>query len=183
MAASPQISVKLALDLRKQLKSEWCWAAVTQSVDHLFRPSSELTQCRIVSRNFKKDCCAEPGGPPLDPGCNRPWFLHRALDNLGLLKGDFRDGPVTFAQLRDEIDAGRPVCVLISWKRSGFGHFIIIHGYGVSAQGNEIVFLQDPLEPAPTWMFYDRMASKGPGEGYQDGQGVWSGSVLVKKPT
>jgi hypothetical protein len=42
----------LSLTVQRQEKSEWCWAAVSASVDRFFRPDSAHTQCEIAFEQF-----------------------------------------------------------------------------------------------------------------------------------
>lgn len=184
---APAAPKRLRVPLHKQQASEWCWAAVSQGVELLFEASSDLKQCQVVSRGFKQACCGADGSPVRGPQCNRPGYLHEALDALGLLarprgkdRPPYVQGPVAFSTVQREIDRGRPVCVLIHW-RDGRGHFVLIDGYSISARGTPYVFVRDPLSPASSSHHpYDVLSAQDESGGYQDGQGVWAYSFLVR---
>src|SRR4051794_27769023 len=121
------------LKVERQKRSEWCWAAVSVSVNRLFRPESQHTQCEIVTSVFSRECCGADA-----PGeCNRPHTLHTVLGRLHLLAAAPKLKTLAFPRIQKEIDAGRPVCVLIKWRDkdgevSDRGHFITITGYRVT---------------------------------------------------
>lgn len=188
-APQPAAPKRLDVPLRKQQASEWCWAAVSQAVELFFNPHSELQQCKIVGGAFHQGCCGKGDAPVRDPACNRPGYLHVVLGGLGLLAKpntkaaqDWIKGPVSFEQLRHEIDRGRPVCVLIKWRNGGGrGHFILIEGYSISASQKPYVFVRNPLSPkSASHHPYEVIASQDTSGGYQDGQGVWAYSFLVQ---
>jgi hypothetical protein len=148
-----------------------------------------MSQCQVVSRGFKRACCGEYDRPVRSPECNRPGYLHQALDALGLLVTPRSDldrpwieGPVAFSTVQREIDRGRPVCVLVKWRDGGGrGHFIVIEGYSVSAKGVPAVFVRDPMSPESASRHpYELFAAQEAGGGYQDGQGRWAYTFLVK---
>ena len=43
----------VSLTIQRQEMSEWCWAAVSVSVDRFFRPDSTHTQCEIAGAALK----------------------------------------------------------------------------------------------------------------------------------
>jgi len=165
------------LTVEKQRKSEWCWAAVSVSVNRLFRPDSDHTQCEIAGSELKRNCC----GSDLSGECNHPFTLHTVLARLHLLADEPHLKPLTFSKIQKEIDAGRPICVLIKWLDddgtvSNRGHFITITGYRLTPAQNQFVSISDP--------FYGQSEIAYPsfcdaGGGYRDGKGVWHASFLV----
>jgi hypothetical protein len=172
---------KLEFALRKQQAEEWCWAAVSQAVARHFDPKMDLHQCQIVGSDFKKRCCGDAFAPNRGSSCNRPGYLHKVLERLGLLAKEPILAPVDFPRIQREIEAGRPVCLLVRWRGSQRGHFIVIAGYSISNSQRPVVHILDPLSPqSPSSMPYDILASQEEGGGYQDGQGVWFASFLVK---
>lgn len=189
-AAPPAEPRRLSIRLFRQQASEWCFAAVAQAVAMYFDPANEVHQCQIVGRGFKRACCGERMAPVRSPECNRQGYLHTVLDAMGLLAqpaeggpNKWIEGPAPFALIQREIDAGRPVCVLIRWKNGGGGHFILIEGYSVSPRGVPAVWVRNPLSPGSSSRHpYDVIASSSDSGGYQDGQGRWSYTFLVQKP-
>ncbi len=193
MKSDPETPRSKPLDLRlpKQQASEWCWAAVSQGVALHFGLAPE-SQCEIVGKQFKESCCEDGrAGAGWGSKCNRPGYLHKVLERMEVLAqppgthdNKWVKGPVAFSVISTEIDAGRPICVLIRWRDDGRGHFIIIVGYSVSARGTPYVFVRNPLYPSsrshhPYQVFASQSGDEG---GYQDGQGVWAYSFLVKPP-
>jgi hypothetical protein len=55
-----------------------------------------------------------------------------------------RDGPVDFAAVKAEIDAGRPVGARIRWSGGG-GHFCVIYGYTAGLFGDNYFDIDDPI--------------------------------------
>jgi hypothetical protein len=119
-----------------QEHGQWCWAAVTASVDRYFSPHSVSTQCSIASMVLGLDCCGAPGP------CNTQAFLQDALDAVGKLR-DCVSGPLSFADTLHEIEQGFPVGVRIGWS-GGAAHFVIIRGCSESA-GAQLLDIADPL--------------------------------------
>ena len=117
-------SKQLAFNMQMQTQSNWCWAATSTSVSHFYWFWSTWTQCRVANGELgHSDCCNDPVPSP----CNVPWYLDKALTrthNFVSIAGQ----QASFQQVRDEIDAGRPVGARIGWNGGG-GHFMVIYGY------------------------------------------------------
>ena len=166
------------LTVERQKQSEWCWAAVSVSINRLFRPTAEHTQCELAGSALRLECCA--GGVPAP--CNTPHEIHPVLGRLHLLAADPILDPLTFTAVQKEIDAGRPICVLIKWleadgKPGDRGHFIAINGYRVTPAQKQFVSITDP-HYGHSEIDYSQFRS--PKGGYRDGRGVWFASFLVK---
>ena len=162
------------LKLQKQLQDEWCWSAVTTSLDRFLDGASSLTQCKTVSNELHHLCCGELAGEQLKR-CNQTNTLHEPLDHLGWLAQPPIREPLRLQAVRREIDAGRPVCCYIRWRNSLNGHFVAITGYESDSHD---VFVDDPLFP-PDWRDYDRFSSHAEGDGYRHGKGIWFASFLL----
>jgi hypothetical protein len=176
--AQPE-SQLLGLEVQRQRHTEWCWAAVSTSVERFFDPSSELVQCKVVSRELHKACCGK-----LDKDqartCNIPETLDGPLRKLGWLQKGPIEGTLSFEAIRGEIDAGRPVGVRILWRAESDltgSHFIAIAGYRVTAAGVPFVILRDPFFPSSHMTYKSFCESKG---GYHDGDGVWTHHYLLR---
>jgi hypothetical protein len=170
----------LSLKVQRQQRSEWCWAAVSASIDLFFRPDSTHTQCDIAGSVLGLPCCNGTQPAPSD-SCNTPHALHPVLGRYHLLADDPIVKPLTFDRVRTEIDAGRPVCVLIKWlDNQGHvtdrGHFIVLNGYRVTPAQKQFVSITDPMYGASEIAFNQFISDKG---GYRDGRGVWFASFLV----
>jgi hypothetical protein len=128
------VSQLLRMTVQHQLQTQWCWAAVTTSVATYFR-NRQWTQCRMVNDRLGQRVCCTDGASTV---CNRPWYLDRALERVGNLE-DFTSGPLSLADVRADIDEGRPICVRIGWSGGG-GHFVAIAGYSEAG----VLDIQDP---------------------------------------
>lgn len=170
----------VSLKVPRQQRSEWCWAAVSVGVDRFFRPDSTHCQCEIASRSLNLQCCSGVQPAPLTT-CNAPHAIHTVLGTHHLLAADPIIKPLSFDSVRTEIDAGRPVCVLIKWLDSQGqvtqrGHFIAINGYRVTTGQSQFVSITDPMYGSSEIAFDQFANGKG---GYRDGRGVWFASFLV----
>ena len=129
---------QLPFNMQAQTQTNWCWAATANSVSHYFWPWSTWSQCKIANGELgHTDCCHSP--VPSD--CNVAWYLDRALTRTKNFVSIA--GPASFEQLRDQIDAGKPVGARIGWSGGG-GHFMVIYGYNLIG-GTEYVDIDDPI--------------------------------------
>lgn len=145
-----------------QQQTQWCWAAVSASVATFYNSSTTWIQCSIVNAELAQTTCCANGG---SSACNKPWYLNMALQRVGHLD-TWRSGTTTFADVRSEIDTGRPLCVRIGWSGGG-GHFVAIDGYLNDAA--EHVAVEDPWTGASD-LTYSTLVS-----GYS-GTGSWTHS-------
>jgi len=176
--SKPELEL-LDLEIQRQRHSEWCWAAVSTSVELFFDPSSKLEQCRVVSRELHKACCRQLDRDQVKT-CNIPETLDGPLSKLGWLKKGPNSGPMSFEAIRREIDEGRPVGVRIQWRADGKltgGHFIVIAGYRVTEAGVPFLFLRDPFFPASQMTYKSFCDRNG---GYHDGEGIWTHHYLLR---
>lgn len=161
-----------------QLKAEWCWAAVSKSVQQFFQSASH-NECEIVGRELHQNCCGDLSDE-LKTRCKQPHELDKALKSLGLLDGQILIQRLNFETIRAEIDSGKPVCVLIKWQEGGQftgGHFIALTGYRITSGGMEYVHIDDPFY-GESMMRCDRFSdTKG---GYRAGAGVWFASYKTQ---
>ena len=107
-------SKQLAFNMQMQTQSNWCWAATSTSVSHFYWFWSTWTQCRVANGELgHSDCC----NSSVPSACNVPWYLDKALTrthNFVSIIGQ----QASFQQVREEIDAGRPVGARIGWNGS-----------------------------------------------------------------
>jgi hypothetical protein len=153
-------------DMRAQIMRDWCWAAVSVSVEHHYDRHTDLTECKIAGAELHLSCC--------DSGqeCNRVHPLDAPLERLGRLRTRALLRPLSFAEVQKEIDAGRPVPVRVGWHDGG-GHFLAIRGYHVTPLGVEQLLLGDPFF-GDSRTSYERFQSS-----YQ-GSGTWTHTYLLK---
>jgi len=151
-------------DMQPQLESNWCWAAVSVSVDHYFSPLSTTTQCYVAGKVTGLDCCGGVGD------CDLPERLEDALQVVNI--NPVIDPPLTFDAVRQQIDAGRPVCVRIGWPDQQRGHFVVICGYRELTSCQQLLAIADPFYAGSTIDFGEFNTN------YQGG-GQWTDSYLV----
>jgi hypothetical protein len=155
-----------AFQMQSQQESEWCWAAVSASVERYFVPTSLQTQCMIARAVLGiAGCCGDP------TPCNQPALLQNALKLLRRMTGDPTAGPLSFAEIQSDIDGGRPVCLRIGWDGGG-GHFVALAGYRLSRSGVQLVDVEDPLY-GPSVVIYDDFVSN------YLGRGQWTATYPV----
>lgn len=131
-------SKQLAFTMQMQTQSNWCWAATATSVSHFYWFWSTWTQCRVANSELGlSDCC----NSTVPSACNVPWYLDKALTRTHNFASVM--GQASFQDVKDEIDAGRPVGARIGWSGGG-GHFMVIQGYSLIA-GMEYFDIDDPI--------------------------------------
>jgi hypothetical protein len=160
-------SKQLAFTMQMQTQSNWCWAATSTSVSHFYWFWSTWTQCRVANGELAhSDCCDSP----VPSACNVPWYLDKALTrthNFVSIIGQ----QASFQQVREEIDAGRPVGARIGWNGGG-GHFMVIYGYS-RFLGMEYFDIDDPIYGK------SHLAVSDFANNYQ-GSGTWTHTYFTK---
>ncbi|SEK84164.1 Papain-like cysteine protease AvrRpt2 [Nitrosovibrio tenuis] len=160
------VSKRLAFNMQMQTQSNWCWAATSTSVSHFYWFWSTWSQCRMANGELgHSDCC----NSPVPSACNVPWYLDKALTRTNNFVSI--TGQVSFQQVRDEINAGRPVGARIGWNGGG-GHFMVIYGYS-RFFGMEYFDIDDPIY-GKTHLAVSDFASN-----YQ-GSGTWTHTYFTK---
>ncbi|MBV8911402.1 MAG: C39 family peptidase, partial [Acetobacteraceae bacterium] len=105
------------------------------SIDRFFNPNSELQQCGVANLVLcRQDCCQD------SDACDVAHSMTNTLTVVGHLRDHFKES-LSFAQIKQEIDAGNPICTHISWSNNG-GHIAVIGGY---QEGSQIIAIYDPL--------------------------------------
>jgi len=114
----------LCFTMQHQEQTQWCWSATATSVAKYYNTASTWTQCRLVNAELgRTDCCSAPSSSD----CNQPWTLNTVLTRVGHL-ASLTGGSTSFADVRAEIDNGRPLGVRIGWSGGG-GHFNVLSCY------------------------------------------------------
>lgn len=170
-AAGPRSGV-LSFHMQTQEQNNWCWAAVGSSVGHFFGVP-DLPQCQIVLKCWPElepgrpipDCCDDPSA------CNVQGMLNQSLAVTGTYAG-WTSGKSTIAEVEQELEQGRPLCLRIQFVGKG-GHFLAITG-GCARSGR--VLVKDPLFGDSLQVF------SGFPDSYQ-GQGAeWTGTYRTTAP-
>ena len=114
----------LRFTMQQQQQTQWCWAAVSTSINLFYHPASGQTQCAVANVAMNQTTCCQNGG---SAQCNQPWFLDQALQIVGNLNASSA-GKAALAKVNTEINACRPLCLRIGWNGGG-GHFVTVYGY------------------------------------------------------
>ena len=159
----------LCFTMQHQEQTQWCWSATATSVSHYYNGASTWTQCTLVNAELgRSDCCTSPSSS----SCNVPHTLDTVLTRVGHL-ASFAGGTTSFADLRTEIDNGRPLGVRIGWSGGG-GHFNVLACYTWNSLFNlQSVQVEDPWYGTSVWD-YDVFRTA-----YQ-GSGSWTHSYKTK---
>lgn len=133
------------LHMQKQEQTYWCWAAVVEAVERLFKGGDARAQCRIVSENLPAvppaGCCGTRKGGP----CDHSYRLDYALSRAGLYGSS--DGVLGFDRLQVEIDQRRPIGIQVEWRDGGGTHYVAATNWIVRNDGTEVVRIADPIGP------------------------------------
>jgi len=114
----------LGFTMQPQQQTQWCWAAVSVSVNLYYHPASGQTQCAVANVAMGQTTCCADGSTPQ---CNQPWFLDQALQIVGNLNA-WSSGKAALTAVQAEINQCRPFCLRIGWNGGG-GHFVAVYGY------------------------------------------------------
>ena len=135
----------LSLTIQQQHCPEWCRAATTLAVCGCYGDARPATQEDLADLVL-----GLPAGTPCEcrtnpaAACNQPRNLASVLTTVNDHGQDDPNGlpDLAFADLKGEIDAGRPVVVDVRFDAAGgAGHALVIYGY--SDDGT--VLVADPM--------------------------------------
>jgi hypothetical protein len=133
------MSNPLGFIIQPQQQTQWCWSAVSTSVDHFYNGVSTVTQCQLANDQLGQNTCCNDGSTA---ACNKPWYLDKTLKWVSRLKS-FTAGSMSFADSQAEVDGGAPLCLRIGWSGGG-GHFVVIYGY-IAVGAFQYVIVGDPF--------------------------------------
>jgi|GEM_PF-5476840 len=158
IASAAPPSADLNLPIEKQLKREWCWAAIGASLGrHL--GTRVIAQCELAAEITGDDCCP---AIPDDPAGDVPKFLRDVLNRVNLSPVNASPlGPVPPSKLRTELGVrGRPVPIQIRWNDSDAAHYVYLDGYQTDdSSADPILFVRDPIDGSRRPMPYNMVRS------------------------
>ncbi|WP_156892907.1 papain-like cysteine protease family protein [Actinokineospora enzanensis] len=131
--AAPLAAKKLTYTQQVQTQDQWCWAADGSSIERSLGGTASQQQF-----------CAAGKGRCVNQGAQISEIV-RGFQGTGFNAQD-AGGPVSFATITKQIDAGSPQLTGIYWT-SGGGHAEVIYGYDSS---NQTIYIGDP------WPSYQR---------------------------
>jgi len=157
------VITQVPFTIEHQKQDRWCWAAVAVSLGRYYKRSKKA-QCTLVSEQLNNVTCC--GVNASSDACNQPNRLGPPLTSTGV---DHRSAPgaAAVADLQNEINNKRPVCLRYLWS-GGLGHFAVIEGCAQIPQA--WVAVQDP------WLGWSELTYadlangnyKGPGGAWTD---------------
>ena len=147
-----------------------CWAAVASSVSRHYAAASSWTQCLVANEVLGGECC----GNETSPNCNRMASLEDALEVTNNLSVDgVTEAALTPEEIRLQIrDLRHVVGCGIRWADTK-GHFVVIHGYSIDANGVMWLAIADPRY-GPSEYIYNAFATR-----YRD-SGKWLVSYATR---
>ena len=156
----PQTATRiLSVPFVAQQTEVWCWAAVSEMIFRYY--GTGTNQCSILSAWTGINCCQFPGY------CRTAAPLHviqETLYSLGGLGSYVHHGALSFHQIVQEIDAGRPM--IVSYSGSFVGHVVVLYGYNDAGE----VYIHDP--------FYGTFVEPYANTFVYNGQLFWSTTIL-----
>ncbi|MBB5953863.1 putative membrane protein [Saccharothrix tamanrassetensis] len=137
LSATPLATKKLNYTQQVQQQNQWCWAATGASIEQTLGVTvSQQAFCAAGKGSSAGYCPNQAAQIP---------EIVRGFRGTGFNAQDAR-GPIGFASITQQIDAGIPHLTGIYWT-SGGGHAEVIYGYDST---NQSVFIGDP------WPSYQR---------------------------
>jgi hypothetical protein len=135
------------ITMQHQEKQQWCWVSAGLTIAKFQGFGSTQTDfCERASQHFNKVSCD-----------NKPATLGDmagAWADLGMKHpGKGLNRAASFAEIKSEVDAGRPVAARIGWKQGG-GHMNVVFGYN-EEEGTVAVADPWPDTTTYTWWKYD----------------------------
>jgi len=167
----------MRFDLQPQEKTNWCWAAVTASLNKFFANGYPIRQDQVVND------CREDLEDIEVKGDNQTLVITKALDTM-----DLRSMRCYYAisldEIRRQMQLGLPVPIHIEWKGGG-GHYVVITGVGPPhPKGDSHTWLRvaDPNvtdeareTTVPRYITYNALKTR-----YR-GNGEWTHTYLFEK--
>jgi len=164
---TPRPSNTLAVNIPSQEQGQWCWCAVTVGVSAFLDATFSFSQCQTAAAVLGvPDACSRPSDDDVD----RMFALDAALSKFHHLNARV-DGQLTFEQVCNQIDSGKPVCARVLFLDSGAAHVMVIRGYRTVP--DPMVFIDDSLYGESIWSFAQFA------DNYQ-GSGTWKQSYLTR---
>jgi hypothetical protein len=105
--------------------------------------------------------------------------LNSALRLAGCFAA-LEEGDVPFERAKAEIEDEQPLGVRVQWTRGkarGGGHFVVITGWSLGADGAGFLLVQDPWGPATELLRTDELAGR-----YGTDLGEWTHSYFTVPP-
>ncbi|WP_103068633.1 papain-like cysteine protease family protein [Aquimarina sediminis] len=164
--------VWLPIDINKQLKSRWCWAAIASAVGNYYQTCTikQKSLVKKILRDVDYDQSKYTESEIQEKNIN--FKLDIALKFVGSFSHWTLGKPI-FERIQFEINQGRPLGVRLEWFKGG-AHYILVKGYNAE-EGNLII--EDSLHGSSIQL-YDTFPEK-----YREGGAVWTETFWTNKLT
>jgi hypothetical protein len=140
LVGSSAFAEELEVPFHRQNTMVWCWAAAIAMVGG-YATNTNAEDCQVLAAydrllNGPGACCQVPGKCLRAGGTQE---MATILANIYHLRGYHHVRALSFRELKNEIDRGRP---MIAALQTGFsGHVVVISGY----EDPDVVVVLDPM--------------------------------------
>lgn len=134
----------------------------------LFFQTGNWTQCDTANHCLNRtDCCSKPSN------CNVYGYLDQSLTYCKSFN-TMMSGTYSAANIENQINMGRPVCVRVAWNGGG-AHFLAMTGYSYpdTSPNTVTIYLQDSIYGASS-MLLTNFPSQ------YHGGGTWTHTYLTQ---
>jgi len=170
---SPIIDKKgvwLPIQVEKQERSRWCWAAISCSILNYYRKEI-IEQAVFVNSLVRKHPVAKDQYSEKDnTNQNVNFKLEIALKKVNCFS-HWTIGKPSFERIQFEINQGKPFCVRLEWFKGG-AHYVLIKGYNLK---NKTILIEDSLHDFSIHQF-DTFP-----QNYCNGGAVWTETYWTTK--
>lgn len=138
---SVPLSVDVPLICDKQTETNWCWAALTISIERFYHPNRINTQCRLANAVLaRNDCCHD------DHRCNNEEFLNRSLGHVECLE-QADNVKAEDVDVEASLAKQRPVCIRVQHQDGA-------HCLGIVGASLNYWKITDPGQDRPAIQFF-----------------------------
>ncbi|SDX60725.1 Papain-like cysteine protease AvrRpt2 [Amycolatopsis xylanica] len=143
-ATAVQLKGQVGIQMQAQEKSNWCWDASGNTIAAYFGHTLSQTKFCQVAHNESGTTCANNQGYLSDQQRVFRWL---GFSNAGTYNSNGQT--LSFASIKSQIDAGRPIGTRIGWSNGG-GHMHVLYGYDNSTSTSKVDF-GDPWGSNPRY--------------------------------
>ncbi|MBW4720326.1 papain-like cysteine protease family protein [Saccharothrix obliqua] len=156
---TPQAAKRLNYTQQVQQQDQWCWAATGASIERLLGSAvSQQVFCAAGKHSVPGYCPNE--------GAEIPEIVD-GFQGTGFHAED-ANGPISFASITKQIDAGIPNLTGIYWT-SGGGHAEVVYGYD---SANQTILVGDP------WPSYQRYQTWSYSQYQRNSRFTWGDTIV-----
>ncbi len=152
----------------RQDASNLCWAACCEMLLAHFSNSTFTGQCEMVEFHFghgSGSCCISP----MPTICNKAAWPARTMRKASLPL--ITSGPISFTEIKSEIQAGNPLLVYIYKNGPIAAHMVLLNGFDDQVNPSRV----NVIDPSPTRSRDGRWLLNDVAHGFliPSGRGAW----------